>query len=122
MAAILLPMIEVEVSTTLPLVDDNLPTIPTDRLILRPLLLTDLEAFQTIRSQPQAMAHSGRGRPDADLSETLAKLQRLQAPYHNSHVYFGIFLKKSDDSEGELIGDGGVHKFMSDETLTFVLA
>jgi RimJ/RimL family protein N-acetyltransferase len=30
-------------------------------------------------------------------------------------VYFGIFLKEPDGSEGELIGDGGVHKFVSDE-------
>lgn len=107
----------ITVSTTLPYLEDyKLGSIISDRLIIRPLLLSDLEAFRTLRSQPEAMAHSGRGRPDADLNETLAKLQRLQAPYHNSHVYFGIFLKKSNGDEGDLIGDGGVHKFVSDET------
>ena len=107
----------VTVSTTLPNIEDYiLEPIITDRLIIRPLLLSDLEAYRTLRSQPEAMAHSGRGRPDIDLSETLAKLQRLQAPYHNRHVYFGIFLKKSNGDEGDLIGDGGVHKFVSDQT------
>lgn len=62
------------------------------------------------------MVHSGKKRPDADLNESLVKLKSLQAPYNNSHVYFGIFLKKSNSREGELIGDGGVHKFTSDRT------
>ena len=115
--ALATPRIQVTVSTTLPYVEDYiLESITTNRLIIRPLLLSDLEAYRTLRSQPEAMAHSGRGRPDIDLSETLAKLQRLQAPYHNSHVYFGIFLKKSNGDEGDLIGDGGVHKFVSDQT------
>lgn len=106
----------ITVSTTLPKVGDNLPSIRSDRLIIRPLLPSDLEPFYTLRSQPEAMTDSGKQRPDADLSETRAKLKSLQPPYHNSHVYFGIFLKKSDDNEGELIGDGGVHKFRSDHT------
>lgn len=105
------------VSTTLPLVEDSLLVpIYSDRLILRPLLLPDLEAFHSLRRQPEAMVHSGKKRPDADLNESLVKLKSLQAPYNNSHVYFGIFLKKSNSREGELIGDGGVHKFTSDRT------
>ena len=68
----------VTVSTTLPYVEDYiLESITTNRLIIRPLLLSDLEAYRTLRSQPEAMAHSGRGRPDIDLSETLAKLLAL---------------------------------------------
>ena len=107
----------VTISTTLPYVEDYiLEPITTDRLIIRPLLLSDIEVYRTLRSQPEAMAHSSRGRPDLDTSETLAYLQRLQPPYHNSHLYFGIFLKKSNGDEGDLIGDGGVHKFVSDQT------
>jgi RimJ/RimL family protein N-acetyltransferase len=103
------------VTTTLPFIkDDHLRPIESDRLILRPLLLSDLEAYRTIRSQPEAMAYSGRGRPDSDLEETQAKLLRLQPPFQNRLVYFGIFLKKPNDNEGDLIGDGGVHKFISE--------
>jgi RimJ/RimL family protein N-acetyltransferase len=32
-----------------------------------------------------------------------------QLPPYNSQLYLGIFLKKADGSEGNLIGDGGVH-------------
>ena len=102
------------VSTTRPHLGCNILGIVTQRLIIRPLLLSDLQSFYTIRSQPEAMAHSGRGRPDANIEETKDKLQRLQLPYENRHVYFGIFLKNSDGSEGYLIGDGGVHKMISE--------
>ena len=105
------------ISTTLPFIGNNLSEpIITNRLIIRPLLLSDLQAFYTLRSQPEAMAHSNKGKPDASISETLAKLERLQGSYHDSHLYFGIFLKKNDGTEGDLIGDGGVHKFVSNKT------
>jgi RimJ/RimL family protein N-acetyltransferase len=164
------------VLTTLPLIPERLPMpILSPRLIIRPLRLADLDAFRRLRSQPEAMAHSRRGRPDADLGETLAKLERLQAPCRDSHLYFGIFLRRGpttttatasartwvevdgDDSissssdgtgseggdggdgsssssigstagseagvdvvavdeEGDLIGDGGVHRFASEAT------
>lgn len=106
----------ITVSTTLPLVDNNLPTIHSDRLILRSLLISDLEELHTLRSQPETMALSPMGKPDQNINETLIELQRLQPPYPGSHVYFGIFLKKEDNREGQLIGEGGVHKFAS--TLT----
>ena len=107
---------KVTVSTTLPMVGDNLESIHSARLILRPLHLSDLEAYRTIRSQAAAMTYSGSGLPDSTMEETEAKLKRLQPPYRNSHVYFGIFLKKPHGVEGDLIGDGGVHKFANTET------
>lgn len=101
----------IEVSTTLPVIKDNVPScIISDRLILRRLVFSDLEAHHSLRGQPEAMAHSRRGKPDANLEETLDHLKRM------SDTYFGIFLKNSDGSEGELIGDGGVHKFVSEKT------
>ena len=104
------------VATSLPIVGDKLQHISTSRLILRPLLLSDLDAFHLLRTEPAAMSSSGRGRPDNDINETKDKLRRLQPPYHDSHVYYGIFLKKDDGTEGDLIGDGGVHKIQSTET------
>lgn len=111
MAATTTTPTHITVSTTLPLVENNLPTIHSDRLILRPLFLSDLEAYYTLRSQPETMAFSDTGKPDQNKNETQNKLQRLQPPYQGSHVYFGIFLKKEDKHEGQLIGEGGVHKF-----------
>lgn len=106
----------ITVSTTRPVVEDTLKSLCTDRLIIRPLLMSDLPAFRVVRTQPAAMTSSGKGRPDGDILETEDKLRRLQSPYSDSHVYYGIFLKKPDNTEGELIGDGGVHKFTDTET------
>ena len=116
MAATTTSPTRITVSTTLPLVDNNLPTILSDRLIIRPLFLSDLQEYHTLRSQPETMALSDTGKPDQNMIETQDKLLRLQPPYQGSHVYFGIFLKKEDNHEGQLIGEGGVDKFAS--TLT----
>jgi RimJ/RimL family protein N-acetyltransferase len=105
-----------EVSTTLPLVGDNLPVLRSARLIIRPLLLSDINSYSTLRSQPEAMTSSSRGRPDLNIDETREKLFSLQAPYQDSHVYFGIFLQNEDGSEGDFIGDGGVHKYKNTDT------
>ena len=102
------------VSTTLPEVEDNLPTLYSDRLMIRPLLLPDLDKFHTLRSQPETMAYSLKGIPDKNMDETEVELKCLQSPYRDSHVYFGIFLK--DNPENELIGEGGVRKFVSYQT------
>ena len=104
------------VNTTLPYINrSELPTIYSDRLIIRPLVNSDIDAYHSLRSQPEAMRDSGRGRPDVNISETLNKLERLIKGDKNN-VYFFIFLKNIDGSEGDLIGDGGVHNFKSDST------
>ena len=87
------------VSTTLPEVEDNLPTLYSDRLMIRPLLLPDLDKFHTLRSQPETMAYSLKGLPDKNMNETEVELKCLQSPYRDSHVYFGIFLKDNPDNE-----------------------
>ncbi|KAI1182440.1 acetyltransferase domain-containing protein [Nemania serpens] len=90
------------------------PEIRTERLIIRPLVPSDLIAFHRLRSQPEFMKHTTSGRPDSDIHETQEKLGRLiSAPSSPDafpfYTYFGIFLKTT----GELIGDGGVHKLAS---------
>lgn len=106
------------VATTLPTFEKgNLHfTITTDRLIIRPLVRSDLEAYHSFRIQPEAMAHSRRGRPDANIAETQARLEKLLEPSPNTLAYCGIFLKKSDGNEGELIGDGGMWDITSEQT------
>lgn len=88
--------------------------IRTERLILRPLVPSDLVAFHRLRSQPEFMKHTTRGHPDSNIHETQKKLNSLiSAPSSPDafpfYTYFGIFLKTT----GELIGDGGVHKSVS---------
>ena len=104
-----------DVLTTLPVIEDELPIIQTDRLIIRPPVYSDIDAYYSLRTQPEAMTDSGRGIPDPDICVTLNKLERLIKRDKDS-VYFFIFLKNPDGSEGDLIGDGGVHNLKSDST------
>lgn len=77
----------------------------TERLIIRPLLPSDLEAFHELRSIAEIQTCSpGRGRPDRDLAESKENLERLQAPMDKRHWYWGAFLA----STGELIGEAGL--------------
>ncbi|KAJ0114124.1 acyltransferase [Diaporthe amygdali] len=79
--------------------------IRTDRLIVRPLLPSDLEAFHELRKIGETQIHStARGRPDRDVEETRQNLERLQAPHDQRHWYWGAFLA----STGELIGEAGL--------------
>ncbi|KAH7018334.1 GNAT domain-containing protein [Microdochium trichocladiopsis] len=81
--------------------------IKTARLVLRPLDLSDLEAFHSLRTQPEVMAKTFRPRVDRDMDETRTLLQSLQPPNDGNSWRFGVFLA----STGELIGDGGVYNF-----------
>ncbi|KAI0972667.1 acetyltransferase domain-containing protein [Xylaria arbuscula] len=80
------------------------PTLTTERLLLRPLTESDLQAYHALRTQPAFMAESSLGKPDASLAETQAALQDLSDPSRETFL-FGIFVAAT----GELIGDGGIH-------------
>ena len=98
---------EVTVSTVLPKVE-NLSTrrVSSERLILRPLRTSDIEAYHSVRKQPEPMYGLSRTGPDVDLNET-----RTYFENRKSMVGFGIFLNNSDGREGELIGEVGVNIF-----------
>lgn len=81
------------------------PHIRTKRLVIRPLLPSDLDAFYNLRRIPETQTHSTfRGRAIRDLDEARESLAQLQAPHDEHHWYFGAFLA----STGELIGEGGL--------------
>ncbi|KAI0555491.1 acetyltransferase domain-containing protein [Xylaria curta] len=95
----------VPVRTTLPRLPlSERPTIRTERLLIRPLTQDDLEAVWSLRKEPKFMAESTLGKPDANIEESRASLDRLIKP-PAEHFIFGIFLADT----GELIGDGGIH-------------
>lgn len=82
------------------------PTITTERLIIRPLLYSDLDALHELRSQADTQRHSRlRGRPDKTKDETAMSLAHLnEDPDNLHHWYFGAFLQ----STNELIAEGGL--------------
>lgn len=80
------------------------PHIQTDRLVVRPFLPSDTEAFHALRSIEIIQNQSTtRGRPDRDLEESRQNIEKFQEEDQH-HWYFGAFLK----STGELIGEAGL--------------
>jgi len=83
----------------------------SERLIFRPLLASDFTAYLAIYETETPLYDSGTSStPSQSQSETFVRgtreyfLERKLIDY----AMVGIFLKKSDGTEGELIGDGGV--------------
>lgn len=93
----------VEVSTTQP-VHQNLPRFSSERLFFRSLFESDFEAYHLLVKQPEPMRGYGL---DA-MPETNTARHWFNALQDNTRV--GIFLKNSDEREGELIGEGLVLK------------
>lgn len=96
----------VTVSTTRRVISGNLPLpIITDRLIIRPYSTTDFAAYHVLLTDQGAMEGNNIS-PDKNYTEEL--LEATLPPY-DSDIILGIFLKRSDGSEGDLIGDGGMY-------------
>ncbi|KAI2469040.1 acyl-CoA N-acyltransferase [Annulohypoxylon bovei var. microspora] len=101
------------VETTLP----SLPLPPnsqrepirTKRLVIRPMKEDDLQSYHELRSQPEAMTGTSRGRPDRDIHESQLAMSDFLSPKDSGMFLFGVFLA----STGELIGEGGVHTLES---------
>ncbi|KAI0203781.1 acetyltransferase domain-containing protein [Astrocystis sublimbata] len=95
----------IPVRTTIPRLPlSQRPTIRTERLLLRALTQDDLEASWALRRDPQFMAESTLGTPDASIEESQVALDKLTEP-EAEHFLFGLFLADT----GELIGDAGIH-------------
>jgi RimJ/RimL family protein N-acetyltransferase len=92
-----------EVWTTLPIIE-NLPQIENIRLIIRPLLPSDAEAYGSLQNQPNILFGT-----DSYLSESPDRFLHLTQTPLSKAVHFGLFRKENpDDHEGDLIGEGGI--------------
>ncbi|KAI2632489.1 GNAT domain-containing protein [Hypomontagnella submonticulosa] len=99
------PSQSLKVSINIPILR-NLPMPPpSNRLTFRPLFLSDLEAYHSLRRQPEVVRNGCLTEPDKDLEETRKYYERTEKP---RDVRLGIFLKGLEGHEGELIGEGGV--------------
>lgn len=97
------------VDTTLPLlgIDKRSTPIISNRLILRPLLLKDLEGYHALYSQPEPMALGfvGGAEPYHELMVNLNRLITSLRPWETPDLKYGIFMKIPDGREGDLIGE-----------------
>ncbi|KAK8043892.1 hypothetical protein PG994_012730 [Apiospora phragmitis] len=81
------------------------PHLRTKRLVLRPFVPSDLEAFHELRSREETQRGSMlRGRASRDRDESRRQLDQLQQDDGQGHWYVGAFLQ----STGELVGEAGL--------------
>lgn len=97
-------------SFPLPLLYER-PSAKTERLLLRPLFASDLQALHELRTQPEVMIWTSAGKPDSNISETKAKLDYFLSDEGNSQTFnFAICFKEVPE---KLIGIGGCHNWNS---------
>jgi RimJ/RimL family protein N-acetyltransferase len=84
--------------------------IITDRPIMRSYQSSDLPAYRTILTQPEAVGGSNMSSGLAYTQDTLEG----EFPPYQTEIYLGVWLKNADGSEGDLIGDGGIHHLRTD--------
>jgi RimJ/RimL family protein N-acetyltransferase len=108
MSSTLISTSSVEVSTTLPIFkklhEDNLLKFESKRLVFRPLLESDFESYHLLLKQPEPMIGFGLdAMPDTHTARCwFNDLQK--------EIRVGVFLKTSEEKEGELIGEAFVLK------------
>ncbi|KAJ5134287.1 hypothetical protein N7448_000688 [Penicillium atrosanguineum] len=81
--------------------------VTTNRLIIRALQETDLEALYTLRREEDVMQWTSAGRIDRDIEETRSKLNLFLPPNDAASFNCAICLKDT----GEFIGIGGCHLY-----------
>ncbi|KAK3496985.1 acyl-CoA N-acyltransferase [Neurospora hispaniola] len=94
----------------LPLISER-PLVKTERLLIRPLAASDLEALHELRTQPEVMFWTSAGKPDSSLDEAKAKLDYFLSPEGNNKSFNYAICFKEDPSK--LIGIGGCHSWGS---------
>ncbi|KAJ4418692.1 hypothetical protein N0V85_001343 [Neurospora sp. IMI 360204] len=94
----------------LPLISER-PWVTTERLLIRPLAASDLEALHELRTQPEVMIWTSAGKPDSSLDETKVKLDCFLTPEGNNKSFNYAICFKEDPSK--LIGIGGCHNCSS---------
>ncbi|KAK8054831.1 acyl-CoA N-acyltransferase [Apiospora rasikravindrae] len=81
------------------------PHVRTKRLVLRPFVASDFEAFHDLRSREETQHGSMlRGRASRDRDESRRQLDSLLEGDGQMHWYFGAFLQAT----GELVGEAGL--------------
>ena len=95
--------------TTKPILPAVGPAISTARLLLRPLVVDDIQAFHQLRSGPEGMRFSSQGFPDPDVAPTKTKLDPLIPPQNRvggKEAY--IFAVEEHSNLGVLLGHLGM--------------
>jgi len=83
-------------------------TLHTSRLILRPLVETDAEAYAAMRYHPD-VARWLLAAPGEERDAALAAIRYFAGLWaSDGHAPWGLFIKQADGREGRLVGQGGL--------------
>ncbi|KAI1805158.1 GNAT domain-containing protein [Daldinia bambusicola] len=98
----------VTVQSTLPFMEVHALYAPitTERLIIRPICLRDIEGFHALCSQPEVAAlgfHNGT-QAEYDIIQNFAVMLNNMRPWIEQKIDFSILLQAPDGGEGEYIG------------------
>lgn len=96
------------VHTTLPRLPSSSArsVVTTQRLLIRPIVASDLDALHDLRTQPEVMMWTAAGRIDSDKNETASVLASFLPPHDAEAFNCTMCLRET----GEPIGMGGVHR------------
>jgi RimJ/RimL family protein N-acetyltransferase len=103
----------IKVKTTLPAMplpaSADRTVVKTKRLLIRPLHASDIDAYYSMRTQPEVMYYTLSGRIDASKEESQQRLNNYLPPNDVRSHNCAICLLDT----GEFIGAGGVHQLGS---------
>lgn len=98
------------ISTLLPKVpyppSQSRPQVTTERLLLRPLTASDLDAYHAFHSQPEVMEWHPLGKPIGNIEISRQKLAKFLPPNDERNFQYAICPR---DNSQEMIGVGGVY-------------
>jgi RimJ/RimL family protein N-acetyltransferase len=94
-----------------PVLPIETPIITTPRLIIRPLLQSDLAIYHKIRTSPAVMRYLQLQRPDVDIAFAKTKLDPSLPPQNRADgtLTYLLGVEEQLNRPGVLIGDTGCH-------------
>ncbi|KAI2641070.1 acetyltransferase domain-containing protein [Xylaria nigripes] len=104
------PPSTIRVRTTLPTVPPSISETPirSERLLLRPFEVRDIEAIHELRTQREVMKWTSVGIVDKDINESRAFVERFLPP--NNLETYNFVIVYLDESKDMVIGSGGCYR------------
>lgn len=98
---------QIEIETTLPCLN-HLP-LPGwyPNIFYRPFLLEDLQAYNSFSNKP--LIQCGQGNPHFEMSNTQDRFLSILESSFTQGIHLAFFFKRENQSEFELIAEGGVY-------------
>lgn len=94
--------------TTRPILPQPPQPFTTERLLIRPIVLSDLSDFHILRTQIEVMKWTSTGKIDVDTAVTTQWINRFLPPNHDKSFSFAV---EQLSEPGKVVGTVGMHAF-----------